>query len=697
VAGQGASSSGQTGPTAGMMSLQTSGSAGGIGYATLLETLPVAGLTLDAMTLAATGVAYSTAAYPYNDVVLVQTVNPGNPPGYVTLGSGAIIGPHTILTASHVLWDAEHGTAATNVQVYAGYNGQYGATIPFGSGVGGAVGGGVAIHYFHVGNGDGTINASDGATDYAIIDVSATFSSWMPITTNYGGGQVHVTGYPVVSNGVQTDVTGTVTKNSGFALLNYSTALAGLIHPGNSGGPMWIDNNGSPSIVGVISSSAWAVQLTASDLQTINNWILSDSYLWSVADDYAASASTTGQIALNTSVTGAIETAGDHDWFRVQLNAGTAYVIDLRGADTGAGTLADPYLRLYNGAGQLLAQNDDAGGTHNSEIVYIPAVSGTYYIDAGAHADAASGTYRVSIAQNFPTVQWSASIELGSHMWAPAGSGDFNGDGTADLAWFDAATGGVDVWKVGGGQWAGSVRVGTHPPGATPAGVADFNNDGNADIAWFNSTNGHIEVWKLADGRWSGNIDFGPHPPGWQPVAAADFTHDGSADILWFSPSSGDVELWQLEDGHWAASIPVGPHPGSGWQPAGAADFDNDGYDDLLWSNAQTGGVEIWKLVNGHWAGNYSFGAHPAGAQVAGIGDFNNDGYQDILWVNPTTGYTEAWQLVGGHWAASIPVGTHPADWTTIAVQDFNHDGTADVVWRNPTTGQVDEWLLAHA
>ena len=67
-------------------------------------------------------------------------------------------------------------------------------------------------------------------------------------------------------------------------------------------------------------------------------------------DDYAPDASTTGTVAVGGSVTGVIgatppeSSAKDVDWFAVELLAGVKYRIDLRGSDTFAGTLADPFL-----------------------------------------------------------------------------------------------------------------------------------------------------------------------------------------------------------------------------------------------------------------------------------------------------------------------------------------------------------------
>ena len=58
-----------------------------------------------------------------------------------------------------------------------------------------------------------------------------------------------------------------------------------------------------------------------------------------VPDDYAADTSTTGTVAVGSSVTGDIETSRDRDWFAVTLEAGQTYRIDLEGSRTAAGTL----------------------------------------------------------------------------------------------------------------------------------------------------------------------------------------------------------------------------------------------------------------------------------------------------------------------------------------------------------------------
>ena len=126
---------------------------------------------------------------------------------------------------------------------------------------------------------------------------------------------------------------------------------------------------------------------------------------WSplVADDFANSLTDTshpfGSVSVNSSSSGTLEAVGDRDWFRVQLVAGVTYVINLQGSDAGAGTLADPYLRLHDASGNLLAESDDivVGTNHDSQITYSVTASGTYYLDAGAYADLYTGTYRISV------------------------------------------------------------------------------------------------------------------------------------------------------------------------------------------------------------------------------------------------------------------------------------------------------------
>ncbi|MEM7445821.1 MAG: PPC domain-containing protein [Pseudomonadota bacterium] len=115
------------------------------------------------------------------------------------------------------------------------------------------------------------------------------------------------------------------------------------------------------------------------------------------ADDFHASTGTTGRLALGSSATGELETAGDADWFAIDLQAHQLVILDLEGAPSGGGTLSDPLMVVYDQNGAEVARNDDGGDGLNSRLEFNAPTAGTYYVQAGAFGGA-TGTYTVSAA-----------------------------------------------------------------------------------------------------------------------------------------------------------------------------------------------------------------------------------------------------------------------------------------------------------
>ena len=115
-------------------------------------------------------------------------------------------------------------------------------------------------------------------------------------------------------------------------------------------------------------------------------------------DDYPPDRSTTGVVRVGDSATGALETRGDIDWFRVRLQPGKTYRIDLEGAATRAGTLTDPeLLGVHDYRGLRLAPDilsDDAGAGLNSRLLFTADRYGEYYIAAGGNG---AGTYKLRV------------------------------------------------------------------------------------------------------------------------------------------------------------------------------------------------------------------------------------------------------------------------------------------------------------
>jgi serralysin len=128
-----------------------------------------------------------------------------------------------------------------------------------------------------------------------------------------------------------------------------------------------------------------------------------------LVDTIAGNTSTTSSVAIGGAASGVIGAAGDHDWFRINVTAGTTYVFNLDGAAVnGVGALSDAYLYLRDANGNLLAQDDDSGPGVNSQIRYTATTSGVLYLDAAGYQNSATGGYTIAaaIAPPPPTLPW---------------------------------------------------------------------------------------------------------------------------------------------------------------------------------------------------------------------------------------------------------------------------------------------------
>ena len=128
-----------------------------------------------------------------------------------------------------------------------------------------------------------------------------------------------------------------------------------------------------------------------------------------VVTDIAADTTTTADVAVGGSATGEIETAGDKDWFEVELEAGRTYRFDLQGAPGGHGTLSDTFLRRIldaegnksTGDGQRRTYNDDFQGSRDSRVTFTATEAGKYYVEASGDRDE-TGTYRLTVTDVTP-------------------------------------------------------------------------------------------------------------------------------------------------------------------------------------------------------------------------------------------------------------------------------------------------------
>ncbi len=279
---------------------------------------------------------------------------------------------------------------------------------------------------------------------------------------------------------------------------------------------------------------------------------------------------------------------------------------------------------------------------------------------------------------------------------AAAVPNDFNGDGRSDVLWRNDA-GAVTNWlgQLNGGFTSNNANAFSQTDASwRVAGSGDFNGDGRADILWRHSTGSVTDWLGQASGGFTANTGNAFHQAAlsWQIAGAGDFNGDGRDDVLWRGDSGLLTSWFGQANGSFTATGPVFL-AGAGWQVAGTGDFNGDGRADVLWRHG-SGGLTDWLgQASGGFAANSGV-HHQVGLnwQVVGTGDFNGDGRDDILW-RDSSGALTNWlgQANGGFVANNAAYSQVDRSWHVADTGDFNGDGRDDIAWRNDS-GAFTVW-----
>ena len=263
-------------------------------------------------------------------------------------------------------------------------------------------------------------------------------------------------------------------------------------------------------------------------------------------------------------------------------------------------------------------------------------------------------------------------------------SGDFNGDGIADLAWLQGIDGANQLYVAlgnGDGTFQTPVVYSTGVTNALALATGIFNQALPKFSGIAIAGSGGVAIF-LPAGDAAG--DLNPSQTlavsGAVGVATGDFNKDGNPDLAVITATTisafyGTASGVFPSTASWSFA-----GDGSNYVSITAADLNGDGYADFAVSD--TGNNQFWVYLWSPTNSTFSSGTvYQAGQSVGPIaaGDINGDGFSDIAVVSPSDSTVE---ILINNKSGGFPTGSAygvPGSPDAIAIADFNKDGYADV------------------
>ncbi len=187
-------------------------------------------------------------------------------------------------------------------------------------------------------------------------------------------------------------------------------------------------------------------------------------------DDHSNNRSGATSLALGSSISGRIETGGDVDYFRVQINESGRLIVYTTGNLDTQGT-------LQNGSGSALTSNDD-GGDGNNFRIERSVNAGTYYVKVEGYDSSEAGEYTLYarlISDGEDLSVYALYSGVLAVAFSPDGRYIATGDDQGDVGLWDLDSGSRNVWWK---RLGGEVVVVTFSPDGRYVAADGSDSDG---------------------------------------------------------------------------------------------------------------------------------------------------------------------------------------------------------------------------
>ncbi|QKG23249.1 FG-GAP-like repeat-containing protein [Actinomadura verrucosospora] len=255
------------------------------------------------------------------------------------------------------------------------------------------------------------------------------------------------------------------------------------------------------------------------------------------------------------------------------------------------------------------------------------------------------GSHTISAAKLAADAQSYGLDKVTAHTDADLSAvGDMTGDGKADLAGVDRATGKLWLYPgpaltasarkvIGTGGWNGMTEL---------TGIGDLTGDGKADLVAVQKSDGTLWLYpggtnalgtriKIGTGGWNGMKDLTSIP---------DLTGDGKPDLIATKTSDGTLWVYPGKSKALGSRIKIG---NSGWNGmtklVGVNDITGDGKADLIAVRISEGTLWVYPGKSKALGTRTKLGSGWGGIRsLTYTGDVTGDGKADLIGVQSNTG-----------------------------------------------------------